>query len=175
MPRTPLTTQTIKVGMHVRCIYDGYGRYEKTARVIRLDTMYDTVYVVWDDGHPSTLIWGSSKYFEEFTGQTITYVPLTRDNIKIGLRVQEVDGARTGVIADIGRAEFHSGNFIILWDHSGVRGNWSTYRNFHIIVTGKIRLRKRKPKKVIPDIPMDTTMPLLMAGYMQDRARKKFK
>lgn len=34
---------------------------------------------------------------------------------------------------------------------------------------------KRKPKKVIPGIPLDPSLPLLEAGHLQDRARKKYR
>jgi len=41
------------------------------------------------------------------------------------------------------------------------------------LMDGKVK--KRKPRKVIPDIPLDPTLPILEAGYIQDRARKRFK
>jgi hypothetical protein len=35
--------------------------------------------------------------------------------------------------------------------------------------------RKRKPKKEIPNIPLDTELSVLQAGYLQDRQRKRYK
>jgi len=37
----------------------------------------------------------------------------------------------------------------------------------------KLDGRARKPAKAIPDIPMDPTLPTLMAGHLQDRMRKR--
>jgi hypothetical protein len=34
-------------------------------------------------------------------------------------------------------------------------------------------VRPIKPSKIIPDIPLDPTLPILMAGHLQDRMRKK--
>jgi len=38
-----------------------------------------------------------------------------------------------------------------------------------------VKLRKTKPRKVIPDIPIDNTLPILMAGHLQDRQRKQYR
>lgn len=35
--------------------------------------------------------------------------------------------------------------------------------------------KTRKPKKLIPEFPLDNTLPILQAGYIQDRQRKLFK
>jgi hypothetical protein len=35
--------------------------------------------------------------------------------------------------------------------------------------------KRRKIKKVMPDFPLDPTLPILQAGYLQDRERKHFK
>lgn len=32
----------------------------------------------------------------------------------------------------------------------------------------------KKPRKIIPDIPLDPTLHILEAGYIQDRMRKRF-
>jgi hypothetical protein len=49
----------------------------------------------------------------------------------------------------------------------------------HSIAIWEIRMlprhRARKSSKVIPDIPLDPTLPVLQAGYLQDRERKHFK
>jgi len=38
-----------------------------------------------------------------------------------------------------------------------------------------LRLDKPRIKKVIPDFPLDPMLPVLEAGYIQDRQRKQFK
>jgi hypothetical protein len=35
------------------------------------------------------------------------------------------------------------------------------------------KFKKRKPKKVIPNTPLDPSLPILMAGHIQDRQRKR--
>lgn len=32
-----------------------------------------------------------------------------------------------------------------------------------------------KPKIIIPDMPLDPSLPILMAGHLQDRQRKKYR
>lgn len=36
-------------------------------------------------------------------------------------------------------------------------------------------LEGSKPRKIIPDIPLDPSLPILQAGHLQDRARKKYR
>ena len=167
----PLTIDTIKVGMHVKCIYDGYGRLDKTAKVVSCNrTPYiHHVVIEWDDGHDGVLEWGGPQYFEEVDGPIITYVQLTSENVKVGLSVKETNG-RIGSITNV-----QGDMFTVLWEHSGALSNWWTHAYFQIIVTGKTNRRKRKHKKVTPDFPIDTSLPLFMAGHLQDRQRKRYK
>jgi len=64
-------------------------------------------------------------------------------------------------------------------DHYGLYAN-SFFDNVaesnrYLTQSMKDSLSNRKPKKVIPDIPIDTTLPLLEAGHLQDRMRKRHK
>ena len=103
---------------------------------------------------------------------------LTYDTIQVGMHVR---CNYTGVIwPDVYRLDktaivisFNYGGTVnIKWDDGYADSDaWSGACYFDEILGG----RKRKPKKVIPDIPLDPTLPILQAGYIQDRARKKFK
>lgn len=44
------------------------------------------------------------------------------------------------------------------------------YQNWQLI-----NMKLRPPRKAIPDIPLDPTLPILEAGYLQDRQRKRFR
>jgi hypothetical protein len=46
------------------------------------------------------------------------------------------------------------------------------YHGFHGNVYDIREVKNRRPRKVIPDIPLDPSLPILMAGHLQDRMRK---
>lgn len=57
---------------------------------------------------------------------------------------------------------------------------WARLINIRTRANGclDVEVRAINPKqidKIIPDFPLDTTMPILQAGYIQDRQRKKYK
>jgi len=98
---------------------------------------------------------------------------LTFDTIKIGMRVRclfideyYLRGDKTGVVVHIDGSSYVT----VDWD-DGFREYriWSGARYFE-----EVGAKKRKPRKIIPEIPIDTSLPLLMAGHLQDRQRKKF-
>jgi hypothetical protein len=45
--------------------------------------------------------------------------------------------------------------------------------NWHLVDPTKFK--PKKPEKVIPGMPLDPTLPILQAGYLQDRQRKQYK
>ena len=102
---------------------------------------------------------------------------LTIDNAVVGLKIKclyrtsYVEG-KIGTISAIYFRWVGSKAFDITWDdgYPGSRVGWILPANFEVIGS-KIY---RKPKKIIPDIPLDPTLPILMAGHFQDRMRKKF-
>jgi len=108
-------------------------------------------------------------------------MPLTIETIKVGMHVMCNWQAPT--LAGYNRygktaivQEIHPyGATVIVWD-DGLRNStrWSHPKHFDEIISGR-KPKLRKPKKVIPDIPLDPTLPILEAGYLQDRLRKKFR
>lgn len=56
---------------------------------------------------------------------------------------------------------------------------WDRYITRTEILTIEVRpltgYKPRKPKKVIPNMPLDPTLPMLEAGYLQDRMRRRGK
>jgi len=98
---------------------------------------------------------------------------LSSSNIKVGLRVRCFyygTPERIDKTATITTAATYGG-FNVSWDdgHQGCLYWWMDSNIFYVIEDKKYR----KPKKIIPEIPIDTTLPLLMAGHLQDRMRKR--
>ncbi len=65
----PLTFETMKVGMRVRCIYYdslAHGRYGKIGRVVSVNESAYTgrVVVEWEDGCTSSIKWRYASSFE---------------------------------------------------------------------------------------------------------------
>jgi hypothetical protein len=97
---------------------------------------------------------------------------LTYDTIKIGMNVRCIYNCsrtpyahregKTAVVLSITYPYVY-----VQWD-DGLKeyGCWSGPEYFED--------SKRKPRKAIPDFPLDPSLPVLMAGYIQDRARKRF-
>jgi hypothetical protein len=111
---------------------------------------------------------------------------VTLDIAKVGLKVRSIYNGpnseyasllgNTGTIATLNVSRSNNYNnycsVLIDWDDGNHRcrewgGDISEYFEEW---DGKIR----KPRKVIPDIPLDPSLPILHAGHLQDRMRKKF-
>lgn len=102
---------------------------------------------------------------------------LTVDNIKVGLKVRCTYYSipdrfgQTATIIEITDTRYGNVHFTVEWyDKTIYNCTWFIPDDVFDIIPSK----HRKPKKVIPDIPIDTTLPLLMAGHLQDRQRKRF-
>jgi len=108
---------------------------------------------------------------------------LTLENAAVGLKVKCLYNTydllgKTGTISNIytrgsNRTRGSSRKcFDIIWDGFTIYTTGWRLPNNHFEVIGTKTYRK--PKKVIPDIPLDTTLHILEAGHLQDRMRKRF-
>jgi hypothetical protein len=107
----------------------------------------------------------------------ITFSPLTSENIKVGIRVKCTYKDHYLFGSDATISEIRSnGSFMVSWD-TAQPGEWQTHSYFKIIVENKRSVKRRaknllKSNKIL-DIPLDPDLPVLMAGYLQDRERKR--
>jgi len=107
---------------------------------------------------------------------------VTIDTVKVGMRVRSIYNGtnysyaaflgKTGTIASLSISPLWFCNVIIEWDNgdrscTSWGGDISEYFE-------EFNGKPRKPRKIIPDIPLDPTLPILQAGHLQDRMRKKF-
>jgi len=54
-------------------------------------------------------------------------------------------------------------------------GYLDEYFYLHWFLIPDVKLRPPHKVKVFPDIPLDSSLPILMAGHLQDRQRKRFR
>src|ERR1035437_9011893 len=107
---------------------------------------------------------------------------LTCSSIKIGMKIRSIYNGgnsmyaarldKTGTILTLETRNSHHCSVDVDWDdgNSWCKSWGGDVSEYFEEFDGK----PRKPRKVIPDIPLDPTLPILMAGHLQDRARKKF-
>jgi len=176
-----ITREQVKVGARLKNILQTSFFCDNIATVIAV--YQDSWSIRYDGDGESTIYFSwncrSLNMFEALP----EYRPATLKDIVLGAKV------RCNVNSNI---RFKTGTLIAIRDDSA----WSNCRYYDIQwddgytvnvmwlcspyqftcwfdVLGNIK--KRKPKKVIPDIPLDPTLPILEAGYLQDRMRKQFR
>lgn len=108
---------------------------------------------------------------------------LTADTIKTGMRVRSIYNGmnsdyasflgKTGTIRSCILKSIITCSVVIDWDDGSVYCR--TWTGMPSEYFEEFNGKKRKPKKIIPDIPLDPNMPILQAGHIQDRQRKRFR
>jgi hypothetical protein len=103
---------------------------------------------------------------------------LTSENIAVGLKIistypSDFILGRTAVVVSINWIRERASSFNVNWDDGRTSWSmgWTLPSSSFDIIGNKVY---RKPRKVIPDMPLDPELPVLMAGHWQDRQRKKF-
>lgn len=71
--------------------------------------------------------------------------------------------------------ENHQDTYFRSWHSLEVTTLLCSMRNFDTSQIFEPRLKKSTIEKIIPGIPLDPTLPILQAGYIQDRARKRYR
>jgi len=177
-----ITFDTVKVGTRVKNVKAISFYFKQIGTIVEVNEYFFKVeygprehqLFHWNDVGPS--------WFD----LVVEYRRATIKDLVPGVKIRANDvnwlSFKTGTLLTIGlSAELQRRKYYdIQWDDGSTDGRtWVCLPEEFIVWFDVLDVRsngkKRKPKKVIPDIPMDPTLPILEAGYLQDRQRKRFR
>lgn len=180
-----MITSDIAIGSVVKNIYRDSYFFDRTGTIVDKDESFFSVQY-YDDGSfgPESYKW--YLHADRFELKSIEkYRQATVKDLVVGAKIRGNDfcflGHKTGTLISI-RPHSIPGSvgvyYGIKWDDNSTDSSSWFYsptafaRHFEVLY---MSAKKRKPKKIIPDIPLDPTLPILEAGYLQDRMRKQFR
>jgi hypothetical protein len=178
-----MISRDIIVGSEVKNINQGSYFFGRSGTIVDSNAFGFKVQY-FDDGQfgPENYSWaGSSNAFEI----SLKYRPATIKDLVVGAKIRGSAhnwlGRKTGTLIAIIGTEVSGSTGVyyhIQWDDNSTGSTRWFYTPTAFIMNFDVSnesIKKRKPKRVIPDIPLDSTLPILQAGYLQDRMRKQFR
>jgi hypothetical protein len=161
------------VGTKVKCIWGGSSFTNKFAVITYIDqNSFSVLYQGGFSAHRYTWMVGATMFELDKP-----YRQATKKDFFVGAKARCVFEAGHKWAGRTATVYFIDGEvFKLKWDDNDLDDNaiWE-YGVENFIRFFEVPCKKRKPKKVIPNIPLDPNLPILQAGYLQDRMRKQFR
>jgi hypothetical protein len=174
-----ITFETVKVGTRIHNNYRGSMYYNVSATVTYVSAHYFYIKYDVDPLDTSSFSWMNNGHWFNIIidANEGVYRRATNEDRQVGVRLRCIyydEGnqwfGRTAIITSCTPT---GSLFDVAWDDGIGGGGWYDIANqFEVLVSHR---KRKKPKKIIPDIPLDPDLPILQAGYIQDRQRKKFR